>query len=326
MEEIISIIVPVYNAEKTLERCVCSLTGQSDPGIEIILVNDGSRDNSLELCRRLAEMDSRVRVVDQPNGGVSSARNAGLDAATGAFVMFCDSDDWVHPDWCRHMRQHYVPGDLTVCRFQRWDGGEMPDENLDLSLEVARRQDFLHYPMWMCALWSKIFRRSVIEENHIRFSRELSMGEDFCFVLAYLCAIPGNVRFLSAELYYYDVSLESSLSKRVPPLAQCELLFQKITAAMETLGATDAESKKNRDWLIAPHVERIFRETAQNGDGSWLWKLRVADTMTRSELMTQCSADAIVWGNPVYLWCYKHRHLRLAMLLLLLRGMWKHET
>ena len=325
MEEIISIIVPVYNAEKTLERCVRSLTGQSDPGIEIILVNDGSRDHSLELCRRLAETDSRIRVLDQPNGGVSSARNAGLDAATGAFVMFCDSDDWVHPDWCGHMRQHYVPGDLTVCRFQRWEGGEMPDAHLDPSLEVARRQDFLHYPMWMCSPCIKLFQRDVIERNHIRFSRELSMGEDFCFVLAYLCAIPGDVRFLSAELYYYDISQEFSLSKRVPPLAQCELLFQKITAAMETMGATDAESKKNRDWLIAPHVERIFRETAQNGDDSWLRKLRAADTMAQSKLITQCSADAIVWGNPVYLWCYKHRHLRLAMLLLLLRGMRKQE-
>lgn len=319
MEEIISIIVPVYNAEKTLECCVRSLTGQSDPGIEIILVNDGSRDNSLELCRRLAEMDSRVRVVDQPNGGVSSARNAGLDAATGAFVMFCDSDDWVHPHWCRHMRQNYAPGDLTICRYQRWDGGEMPDAHLDPSLEIARRQDFLHYPMWMCALWSKIFRRSVIEENHIRFSRELSMGEDFCFVLAYLCAIPGNVRFLSAELYYYDVSLESSLSKRVPPLAQCELLFQKITAAMETLGATDAESKKNRDWLIAPHFDHLLRDTAQRTDWTFHEKIAFAQKLARNEACRECRFESMPWRSSFYLFLLRGHHFRILLVLLLVR-------
>ena len=94
MDELISIIVPVYNAEKTLRRCVRSLMGQTYRNLEIILVNDGSKDGSLGLCREFAGEDARIRVIDQPNGGVSSARNAGLDAATGKFVMFCDSDDW----------------------------------------------------------------------------------------------------------------------------------------------------------------------------------------------------------------------------------------
>lgn len=320
MEEIISIIVPAYNAERTLARCVRSLLGQTYPHIEVILVNDGSRDGSLELCRRFAEEDARVCVVDQPNGGVSAARNAGLDAATGDFVMFCDSDDWVSPDWCRLLRQQYVPGNLTVCQYQRWDGGEMPDENLDPSLEVARRQDFLHYPMWMCSPCIKLFDRSVIEEYSIRFSRELSMGEDFCFVLEYLCAISGDVRFLSAPLYYYDVSTEGSLSKRVPPLNQCELLYYKITAAMETLGAVDAESRKNRDWLVAPHIEQIFRDIANQKDLSWSQKLKSAGQMKKSDIFQHCSAESIQWGNAIYLWFYHHKWAYMAMLLLLLRN------
>lgn len=320
MEEIISIIVPVYNAEKTLERCVRSLLGQTHTRIEVILVNDGSGDSSLELCRRFAQEDARVRVVDQPNGGVSSARNAGLDAATGEFILFCDSDDWVSPNWCRYMREQYVPGDLTVCRYHRWAGGEIPAEIQEPSVEVARRQDFLHYPMWMCSPCIKLFRRDVIAKNQIRFSRELSMGEDFCFVLDYLCAISGDVRFLNAALYYYDVSTEDSLSKRVPLLAQCELLYQKITAAMETLGATDAESKKNRDWLIAPHMEGIFRDIGNQKELPWHKKLKIAGQMEKSEIFQHCSADTICWGNAIYLWFYQHKFLRMAMLLLLIRN------
>lgn len=320
MEEIISIIVPVYNAEKTLERCVRSLLGQTYPHIEVILVNDGSRDGSLELCRRFAEEDVRVCVVDQPNGGVSAARNAGLDAATGNFVMFCDSDDWVSPDWCRLLRQQYVPGNLTVCRYQRWDGGDVHPETSDVAVETARRQDFLHYPMWMCSPCIKLFDRSVIEEYSIRFSRELSMGEDFCFVLEYLCAVSGDVRFLSAPLYYYDVSTEGSLSKRVPPLNQCELLYHKITAAMEALGAVDAESRKNRDWLVAPHFEHLFRKTVEQDGIPCRKKRKAVDEMGKSEAFRNCSANSISWGNPIYLWFYKHKYLRMAMMLRLIRS------
>ena len=112
MEKIVSIIVPVYNAEKTLERCVRSLMAQTLRSIEIILVNDGSRDQSLAICQRLAQEDGRIRLIDKPNGGVSSARNAGLDVARGDYVMFCDSDDWVEPDWCESMVSLFSPGGL----------------------------------------------------------------------------------------------------------------------------------------------------------------------------------------------------------------------
>ena len=121
MEKLISIIVPVYNAERTLHRCVTSLVEQSYPNIEILLVNDGSKDASLEMCRGYEQQDSRIRVIDKPNGGVSSARNAGLDVARGEYIMFCDSDDWVSPLWCEHMVRNHIPQNLTVCEIA-WGG------------------------------------------------------------------------------------------------------------------------------------------------------------------------------------------------------------
>ena len=183
MDELISIIVPVYNAEKTLRRCVRSLMGQKYRNLEIILVNDGSKDGSLGLCRKFAGEDARIRVIDQPNGGVSSARNAGLDAATGKFVMFCDSDDWTEPDWCAAMRGNYEEGNLTICEIDRDD---IPLERAEHPqiLETAQRKDFLHRPLLMCALYNKFFARNVIEDNHLRFPEQLSLGEDFAFVLS----------------------------------------------------------------------------------------------------------------------------------------------
>ena len=107
MKELISIIVPVYNAEKTLTRCVEALLGQTYSNIEILLIDDGSKDRSLDICREFARKDPRLKVIYKKNGGVSSARNAGLDTATGTYVMFCDSDDWVESDWCETLLNAY---------------------------------------------------------------------------------------------------------------------------------------------------------------------------------------------------------------------------
>jgi glycosyltransferase EpsJ len=96
---IISVIVPVYQAEAFLDQCVQSMLAQTERDFELLLIDDGSPDNSPALCDAYAARDSRVRVIHKPNGGVSSARNAGLDAAAGKFVVFLDSDDWAEPDY-----------------------------------------------------------------------------------------------------------------------------------------------------------------------------------------------------------------------------------
>ena len=91
----VSVVVPVYNAEKYLDRCVQSILAQTYPCIEVVLVNDGSKDGSLALCKKFAEQDARVKVVDKPNGGAASARNVGIAEATGEYIGFCDSDDYL---------------------------------------------------------------------------------------------------------------------------------------------------------------------------------------------------------------------------------------
>ena len=135
MNELISVIVPVYNAERTLHRCVSALIEQTYQNIEIILINDGSKDGSLEICRQFELEDPRIRVLDKANGGVSSARNAGLDIACGEFAMFCDSDDWAEPDWCEELITHYEEGCLVMCGH--YVEGEQPYLPYEIKAEVA---------------------------------------------------------------------------------------------------------------------------------------------------------------------------------------------
>jgi glycosyltransferase involved in cell wall biosynthesis len=116
---LVSIIVPVYNNEKYLRKCFDSLINQSLRYIEIILVNDGSNDNSLLICHEFQKIDTRIKVIDKPNGGVSSARNAGLKLACGEYVGFVDSDDWIEPDMYEKMYSAAVKpvADAVVVSF-----------------------------------------------------------------------------------------------------------------------------------------------------------------------------------------------------------------
>jgi glycosyltransferase involved in cell wall biosynthesis len=324
MDELISIIVPVYNAEKTLRRCVRSLMGQTYRNLEIILVNDGSKDGSLGLCRKFAGEDARIRVIDQPNGGVSSARNAGLDAATGKFVMFCDSDDWTEPDWCAAMRENYEEGNLTICEIDRDDIPLEKAEHPQI-LETAQRKDFLHRPLLMCALYNKFFARNVIEDNHLRFPEQLSLGEDFVFVLSYVCAIGGNLRYLHRALYHYDTTGENTLSRKAPSLEQCDCFYQMVTASMEKLGAMDAESVATRDWFVLSHFDRLLTAVSARKDYSISEKMDIAGTIGTLESFKQCRTKVVVWSNPVYCKLFHKKHTKLAMLFLIVRNKVKNR-
>lgn len=322
MDERISIIVPVYNAAKTLPRCVQSLTGQTYRNLEILLVNDGSKDDSLAVCRNLAEQDDRIRVIDKANGGVSSARNAGLDAAAGKFVMFCDSDDWVEPDWCAAMAENSGEDDLTICEIVRTDGlaqAEKPE------LEIRERRELLHAPLLMCAVWNKFYLRSVIESSHLRFPQQLSLGEDFAFVLSYVCAIGGKLRYYHRELYHYDDSNEDSLSRKAPSLEQCDSFYRLITDAMETLGATDEESIAVRDWFVLTHFERLLAAVSRREDCPIAEKLDVARKIGALDSFRQCRTKVVTWNHPVYCELFYKKHIRLLMLFLIIKGKLKNR-
>lgn len=209
-QPLVSIIVPVYNAEIYLGPCLERLRSQTWPDLEIILVNDGSTDGSGQLCTAAARVDGRIRFLDRPNGGVSAARNAALAAAKGDYLQFSDSDDLLTPDATETLvRAAQVTGaDLVISHFFRVDGekqaqrGHIKGERLLTRQEFAQEMVKAPANYYYGALWNKLYRRSIVEKQGLRFEEGVSWSEDFLFNLEYL----RHVRLVAAvpkPLYYY---------------------------------------------------------------------------------------------------------------------------
>ncbi|MBQ2769164.1 MAG: glycosyltransferase [Clostridia bacterium] len=226
----ISVIVPVYNIVGYLEECVNTILKQTYPHLEIILIDDGSKDGSGELCDRLAEQDTRIRVIHKENGGVSLARNVGLDNATGDFVAFVDGDDYVDERIYEKLLNKTSNGeDAVFCRFEKnsSDGGvlkyfelslenlvENPKELTPFMIFDSRKEgDIVYTHNIHGAIWRVLFKREIIERENIRFYQDVKIGEDKIFVLEYLshcekCAL------VDEYLYHYRIDrLDSAMTK-----------------------------------------------------------------------------------------------------------------
>lgn len=235
MKILVSVIVPVYNAEKTLRPCVDSVLMQGREDIELILVNDGSKDHSLDICRDYEAKDSRVVVLDKPNGGVSSARNAALDVAKGEWILFLDSDD--------SLQEHFLEGvegaeeDLLIrgAVFFSEDGQEIRRMVFDDMLQQPVLCDFVRQyvgtPL-LRAPWTKFFRRSLTGD--IRFPVDMKVGEDSCFVQRYLARC-NSYRLLRGSCYHVNVGepIERKYACTVDYAAQSLLHLMESYKEME---------------------------------------------------------------------------------------------
>lgn len=228
MNPTVSIIVPVYNAEKTLKRCVDSILGQEYEDFELILVDDGSTDGSGSLCDAFGNQDSRVRVIHKENGGVSDSRNMGLKLARGKWLQFADSDDWVTADATRLLvrKAEADSCDMVVADFYRVIGDRVSHKGDIEEDQVLSREEYAAYMMenpsdyYYGVLWNKLYRRELVERYGLRMNTEISWCEDFLFNLEY---IRRAERFgaLRTPVYYYVktkgslVSQSMSISKVV---------------------------------------------------------------------------------------------------------------
>ena len=253
MQDLISIIVPIYNAEKTLDRCVKSLQTQTYKSIEIILVNDGSNDNSISLCQSYANTDNRIAVIDKPNGGVSSARNAGLNIANGKFVMFCDSDDWVESEWCERLLEKHCKDNMVICgTFIEGAQSVLPymvysnKEKLLSKKETVELDNFV-----LNSLWNKIYDANVISSNSLSFDSRLTNGEDLLFNLQYLNRIKGNIYCINQCLYHYSWPQSETSSTRVPEgyQEQVTILFDAVFKEIERITGTKPSTKFYTDFF-----------------------------------------------------------------------------
>ncbi|MBQ9861547.1 MAG: glycosyltransferase [Clostridia bacterium] len=215
LDKKVSIIVPTYNTEVYLERCVDSLLAQTHTNIEIILVDDGSTDSSPSICDRYAAQDARVRVVHKPNGGLSSARNAGLDVASGDYIGFVDSDDYVSNEMYALLAQHLDNSgcDIANVMYVRVDeeGKTYPskvphDCDCELSSTDFVRELMLH--TGDVSVCTKLFRRELFSD--VRFV-EGKLNEDLLFMLEVFSHVK-SVAFVGHVGYYYFVRSGSTSS------------------------------------------------------------------------------------------------------------------
>ncbi len=214
----ISIIVPIYNREKYIKRCIDSILAQSFTDFELILVDDGSTDSSGKICDEYAQKDQRVKVVHEQNNGVSAARNSGLRLAKGTYIMFCDSDDWVEKNWCECLYNGIKNTNikLAMCGYNIYNENCASINQVINYNENEVEVKELVTISFNTALWNKIFIKSKIDEIEIIFPENISLGEDARFIYQYISSFESHdlIFFIDKITYNYQI-IEGSLSHKI---------------------------------------------------------------------------------------------------------------
>ncbi len=216
----ISVIIPVYNTEKYLPRCIDSLLKQTFTDYEVILIDDGSTDNSLAVCQSYAAMDSRIIIIQSKHLGVGAVRNLGLDNAKGKYIMFCDSDDYVEPEWIEELHKAAAnhPDSLCNCEYALTkpsadivDHKTLPGLTKSQVIEKKAFFPLLFYGQ-VLHLWTRIFRKDIIKENNLRFHELSTEGEDMIFICDYL-RFCNDFYFIHKCLYYWADNDSASITR-----------------------------------------------------------------------------------------------------------------
>lgn len=210
---IISIIVPIYNSENKLSECLDSILNQSYKKLEIILINDGSKDRSLEICKKYKSVDNRFIVIDNENHGVSYSRNCGIRKASGKYVMFIDSDDVIDKNMCEFLLENLEKynAELSCCSFdEKEENFDFKyDDNISISINNFYKLLLENYKGF---LWNKLYIRKILIDNEIVFNNSISSGEDLLFNVEYMKYVNRTV-YTNSKLYGYRIS-SNSLSRK----------------------------------------------------------------------------------------------------------------
>lgn len=248
----VSVIVPIYKAESYIRKCLDSILSQTFINFELLLIDDGSPDDCGKICDEYAKLDDRVRVFHKENGGVSKARNLGLDYAKGDYVCFIDSDDWVDSDMLETLigREQKKRTDLLFYGFQ-YEASTRNSNTLELLRQFSGIYEGINSVVEVCYLleinellgwtWNKLFRNGIIQEYHIRFNEEISIQEDHIFTLEYLKYVT-CLTVCAYAPYHYRMVQDSLTNKRYSYFFQKKkllLLFQRRMELINKRGNVD---------------------------------------------------------------------------------------
>ena len=215
----ISIILPVYNAENIIDRTINTIEKQTYNKYELIIINDGSTDNTREICLKHSQKNNKIKYIEIENNGVSNARNLGISKAKGKYICFIDSDDEYDLKFIEKMIQHISDEKLIVCAYDRINenNGNIREIKVDKSINtkpIKQQIEILQSNLLFNQVWNKIYLKKIIQESNIKFDKNLSIGEDYVFNIEYIKNIK-NIEYIDEVLYkYYTKTSGLSLLKR----------------------------------------------------------------------------------------------------------------
>lgn len=306
----VSIIVPVYNAEKTIERCINSILNQSYKDFELLLLDDGSTDASGRICDAFAEKDQRIRVLHKENTGVSDTRNQGIAMAGGEYLQFADSDDWLASDatefFMRTVTEHSC--DMVIADFYRVIGervaqkGDIEKDGLMDRMGYAASMMQKPADFYYGVLWNKFYKRSIIEEYHIRMDTAVSWCEDFMFNMEYVRHIH-TVYALKVPVYYYVKTKDSLVSQGLSMKKTIQMKLNVFTYYnsfyKDVLGEEDYEKRRGR-------IYRFLFDAASDGSVlplSLMGNYRLGDERTNV-------SESVQEGEGIFFDLYRERKLQ----------------
>lgn len=204
----ISIVIPIYNASQYLHRCINCILKQTYGDFEMLLIDDGSTDDSSKICDYYTRIDNRVRVIHQENKGVSVSRNRGIKEARGEYISFVDADDYVDKDYLTSFAEEIREGKSDLC-IQGYNSTGIGNCSIPYSHEIGwndicTKAVALNEHHLLGYVWNKLFRKDIIRSNHIQFNASVSLREDFVFVMQYLLHCNDMVVLPYAGYHYHD--------------------------------------------------------------------------------------------------------------------------
>ncbi len=218
--DLVSIIIPAYNTEKYIVKCLKSLQVQTYDNIEVIIVNDGSIDQTQNIISAFIKTDKRFLLINQENAGVSSARNVGINVSTGNYLIFVDSDDYVAPDYVETLLTLMKLGnnELVCADYYKVKNGVVYSHSTDTqNVDILSRNDaidLLHSDRYFQGyLWNKIFLKEIVTQNYISFDPEIKIWEDMQFCLKYLIHIE-KIVYINKPIYFYVNHAESAMNDK----------------------------------------------------------------------------------------------------------------
>ena len=271
---LLSVIVPIYNKETYLSICIDSILEQSFANFELLLINDGSSDGSLAICKSYEKKDKRIKVYDKENGGASSAKNFGIKRANGVFCSFVDADDYIDKDFFRNLINKIENNkiDLAIGNVLFVDENKNTTRNINLvEGDFSLRDFFSFFPLYMPnaiigAPWNKIYRVSILKKNNILFDESITNNEDLHFNINYFYFCK-SVSVVGYPLYHYINHCGTSLSRKyISNLFDIYLLsFNKMCAFLESINMLESNKKFYYSYFAKQIINAVDNACKDNG-------------------------------------------------------------